>query len=188
MLSSVKPYGLGNIQTTHIPTTPKQNAITQKPQEIEKLPTISNEVLEIRKFSEGIKGANEIIGAMQIADMTLKSLSSEAKALKEVTPQNIEILDEVAKKAQFKGEALFDKELRLNLAGENLSLSLPLPSQLFKEESSLMQALSNKRDEISQKLGEVGNLIEKASLPLNGATTNFDFENFDANAFKGLFS
>ncbi len=67
-------------------------------------------------------------------------------------------------------------------------LFLPLPSQLLKENSSLIQALANKHDEISQKLGQVSDLVEKASLPLNQATTNFDFENFDANTFKGLFS
>lgn len=191
MLSSINPYGLGNIQTRHtIPTTAKQNEITQKPQsqEIQELPTISNEALEIRKFSDGIKGANEIIGAMQIADITLNALSSQVKTLGEVNSQNIDTLDKTAKNAQFKGDALFGKELTLNLAGENVSLSLPLPSQLFKENSSLIQALANKHDEISQKLGQVSNLVEKASLPLNQATTNFDFENFDANTFKGLFS
>ncbi|AWI33643.1 flagellar FLiS export co-chaperone [Helicobacter apodemus] len=191
MLSSINPYGLGNIQTSHtIPTTAKQNEITQKPQskEIQELPTISNEALEIRKFSDGIKGANEIIGAMQIADITLNALSSQVKTLGGVNSQNIDALDKTAKNAQFKGDALFGKELTLNLAGENVSLSLPLPSQLLKENSSLMQALANKHDEISQKLGQVSDLVEKASLPLNQATTNFDFENFDANTFKGLFS
>ncbi|WP_104721964.1 flagellar FLiS export co-chaperone [Helicobacter mesocricetorum] len=192
MFSSVNPYGLGNIQTRHTaPTATKQDQITEKPQsqERQELPAISNQVLEIRKFSDGIKGANEIIGAMQIADITLNALGSQVKTLGEIDSKNINLLDTTAKNAQFKGETLFGKELTLNLAGENVSLSLPLPSQLLNENSSFIQALSNKHDEISQKLGQVSNLIEKASLPFNNKTTkNFDFENFDADTFKGLFS
>ena len=191
MISSVNPYGLGNIQTRHTIPTTKQNEVTQNPQskEIQELPAISNQALEIRKFSDGIKGANEIIGAMQIADITLNALSSQVKTLGEVDSQNINLLDATAKNAQFKGEALFGKELTLELAGESVSLSLPLPSQLLNKDSSLLQAFSNKHDEISQKLGQVSNLVEKASLPLSHKTTqNFDFENFDANTFKGLFS
>ncbi|WP_039872740.1 flagellar FLiS export co-chaperone, partial [Helicobacter canadensis] len=139
----------------------------------------------IRKFSDGIKGANEMIGAMQIADITLNALSTQAKDM-EINADNLNSLDSIAKTAQFKNESLFGKELTLNLAGENVSLSLPLPSQISNE-NSLVENFSQKHNEINEKMTKISSLIEKASLPLGGATQNYDFENFDSNSFKNLF-
>lgn len=188
MLTSVNPYGIGNIYSQKPTSLPKEAEIesqVQTTQETQELPNLSKEALEIRKFSDGIKGANEMIGAMQIADITLNALSAKAKDM-EINTTNLDALDSVAKAAQFKNEPLFGKELTLNLAGENVSLSLPLPSQINKEDS-LVESLSQKHNEIGEKMSKISSLIEKASLPLGGATQNYDFENFDSNSFKNLF-
>ena len=188
MLTSVNPYGIGNIYSQKPTSLPKEAEVesqVQTTQETQELPNLSKEALEIRKFSDGIKGANEMIGAMQIADITLNALSTKAKDM-EINTTNLDTLDSVAKAAQFKNEPLFGKELTLNLAGENVSLSLPLPSQINKEDS-LVESLSQKHNEIGEKMSKISSLIEKASLPLGGATQNYDFENFDYNSFKNLF-
>lgn len=187
MLSTVNPYGLGNVyqkpeavaniesKTTQAQVAPK---ITQETQE---LPNLSQNALEIRKFSDGIKGANEMVGAMQIADITLNALSNQIKS----SGEDLDALDVSAKAAQFKGEALFGKELTISLAGENVSLSLPLPSQM---QGNLGENFANKHQEIADKMGQISGLIEKASLPFsvqNGQS--FDFENFDPSMLKGAF-
>ena len=189
MLSSVNPYGLGNIYTQNIQpiTKESQPSTTQNIQDSQELPNLSKETLEIRKFSDGVKGANEMVGAMQIADITLNALSTQAKDMGEINPENLNILDKTAKAAQFRNEALFGRELSLNLAGENVSLSLPLPSQMAQDDSSLIESLSQKHNEISDKMSTISTLIEKASLPLSNNTQNYDFENFDTNSFKNLF-
>ncbi len=186
MLSSVNPYGMGNIYPQKPISSTKEaesKSIAQSTQESQELPNLSKEALEIRKFSDGIKGANEMIGAMQIADITLNALSTQAQNAK---ADDLNALDSTAKAAQFKNESLFGKELTLNLAGESVSLSLPLPSQMDKEKS-LVENFSQKHDEISEKMTKISSLIEKASLPLGSTTQNYDFENFDSNSFKNLF-
>lgn len=191
MLSSVNPYGIGkvypNSQVEALkPTMPTQESQTQNIeskniQEVQELPNLSQTALEIRKFSDGVKGANEMIGAMQIADMTLSGLGNQIKSSGEDLAQ----LDNTAKAAQFKGESLFGRELTLSLAGENVALSLPMPSQM---EGSISENLTNKHNEIMQKMQQISGLIEKASLPFGVQNTQeFDFENFDSNSFKGLF-
>lgn len=187
MLSSVNPYGVGKIypnpqvgiQPTH--ENKAQNAESQNTQEVQELPNLSEVALEIRKFSDGVKGANEMVGAMQIADITLNGLDNQIKSSGEDLIQ----LDSTAKVAQFKGESLFGKELTIMLAGENVSLSLPLPSQM---EGSIRENLASKHNEIMEKMGRISELIEKASQPLNAPSNqDFDFENFDPSSFKGLF-
>ncbi len=186
MLSSVNPYGMGNVypnlQVGAIkPTQDVVNVESQTTQEAQELPNLSQVALEIRKFSDGVKGANEMVGAMQIADITLSGLSNQIKSGSE----NLAQLDNTAKAAQFKGESLFGKELTLTLAGENVLLSLPLPSQM---EGSIGENLANKHNEIMEKMGKISELIEKASTPLNAPSNQeFDFENFDPNSLKGLF-
>lgn len=188
MLSSVNPYGMGKIYpNSQINLQPTQgvqdtiNAESQAVQEAQELPNLSQTALEIRKFSDGVKGANEMVGAMQIADITLSGLGNQIKSSGEDLAQ----LDNTAKAAQFKGEALFGKELSLSLAGENVSVSLPLPSQM---EGSISENLTNKHNEIMEKMGKISELIEKASQPFNAPSNqDFDFENFDPSSFKGLF-
>ena len=122
-----------------------------------------------------------MVGAMQIADITLNALSNQIKS----SGENLSALDSSAKAAQFKGEALFGKELTISLAGESVSLSLPLPSQM---QGNLSENLANKHQEIADKMGQISGLIEKASMPFsapNGQT--FDFENFDPSSLKGIF-
>ncbi|MBX7489895.1 flagellar FLiS export co-chaperone [Helicobacter turcicus] len=199
MLSTINPYGLGNIyqkpqvealhtesktaesKTAESKTAESQIA-TQTAQEIQELPSLSQNALEIRKFSDGIKGANEMVGAMQIADITLNALSNQIKS----SGEDLNALDASAKAAQFKGEALFGKELTISLAGESVSLSLPLPSQI---QGNLSESFANKHQEISDKMGQISGLIEKSSLPFSTPNgQNFDFENFDPSSLKGIFS
>ncbi|TLD85302.1 hypothetical protein LS70_001785 [Helicobacter sp. MIT 11-5569] len=188
MLSTVNPYGVGNIyQKPQVAATQEkesQNVSTQQQnlQEVQELPNVSQTALEIRKFTDGIKGANEMVGAMQIADITLNALSNQIKS----SGADMNALDATAKAAQFKGEALFGKELTTSLADENVSLSLPLPSQI---QGDVAEAFANKHQEIMDKMGQISGLIEKASLPFGAPNgQSFDFENFDPSALKGLFS
>ncbi|EEO25995.1 flagellar FLiS export co-chaperone [Helicobacter winghamensis] len=187
MLSTINPYGLGNAYKTPEATLNVESKITQEQvasqatQEAQELPNLSQNVLEIRKFTDGIKGANEMVGAMQIADITLNALSNQIKS----SGSDLNALDVSAKAAQFKGEALFGKELTTSLAGESVSLSLPLPSQM---EGDLGENLANKHQEIMDKMGQISGLIEKASLPFSAPNgQSFDFENFDPSSLKGIF-
>ena len=109
MLSSVNPYGLGNIYTQNIQPNTKESqpSTTQNIQDSQELPNLSKETLEIRKFSDGVKGANEMVGAMQIADITLNALSTQAKDMGEINPENLNILDKTAKAAQFSRRKCF---------------------------------------------------------------------------------
>ena len=184
MVSSINQFNTGNVYQTTQPKEMTQEAQLESkgensPIEIQELPNISSQALEIRKFTDGIKGANEMIGAMQIADITINAISNQLKS----GTTDINTLDSTAKAAQFKNEPLFGKELSLQLAGENVSVSLPLPSQLGE---FLPNKLSDKHDEIMEKMTTISGLIEKASLPIS-SNNNYDFENFDANIFKGLF-
>ena len=186
MLSTIKPYGLGNVyqkpEIQQVQPQQTQVAIPQENlQEVQELPNLSPTALEIRKFSDGIKGANEMVGAMQIADITLNALSNQIKS----SGENLNALDTSAKAAQFKGEALFGRELTISLAGESVSLSLPLPSQI---QGNLSESLADKHQEIADKMGQIRGLIEKASMPFSAPDGHsFDFENFDPSALKGIF-
>lgn len=190
MLSKIdsygNPYGLGNVyQKPEIQQVQPQQTEVAIPQEIlqevQELPNLSPTALEIRKFSDGIKGANEMVGAMQIADITLNALSNQVKS----SGENLNALDTSAKAAQFKGEALFGRELTISLAEESVSLSLPLPSQM---QGNLSESLADKHQEIADKMGQISGLIEKASMPFSAPDgQSFDFENFDPSALKGIF-
>lgn len=185
MVSSINQFNTGNVYQTTQPKEATQVAQLEpnsenSPIEIQELPNVSNQTLEIRKFTDGIKGANEMIGAMQIADITINAISNQLKS----GTTDVSTLDSTAKAAQFKSEPLFGKELNLQLAGESISVSLPLPSQLGE---FLPNKLSEKHDEIMEKMTAISGLIEKASLPISNNSENYDFENFDANTFKGLF-
>lgn len=191
MLSSVNPYGIGKVYpnpqvnavkpTQEIRAQEVRNIESQNVQETQELPNLSPMALEIRKFSDGVKGANEMIGAMQIADITLSGLGNQIKS----SGGDLSQLDNTAKAAQFKGESLFGRELTLSLAGENVSLSLPLPSQM---DGSISENLASKHNEIMDKMGKISSLIEKASLPIGAPSVQeFDFENFDPSTLKGLF-
>lgn len=189
MLSTINSYGLGNVyqkSPTEANVRAESNrtesqAISQGAQETQELPKLSQNALEIRKFTDGIKGANEMVGAMQIADITLNALSNQIRS----SGEDLNALDKSAKAAQFKGEALFGKELTISLAGESVSLSLPFPSQM---EGNLGENFANKHEEIAEKMGQISGLIEKASLPFSAPNgQSFDFENFDPNSLKGIF-
>lgn len=183
-LSSVNPYGVGSVykpQTQMIPQESQKSQNVAQNTETQELPSISQNALEIRKFSDGVKGANEMIGAMQIADITLSGLGNQIKS----SGVDLDVLDSTAKAAKFKEEALFGKELKMELAGEEVSLSLPLPSQM---EGDLGVNLANKHQEIMDKMGVISGLIEKASLPFTAPNgQSFDFENFDPSSLKGIF-
>ncbi len=193
MQSSVNPYGVGSYQNLQNlqRVNPAQNienpqvaqniAQEQGNTEVQELPNISQTALEIRKFSDGIKGANEMIGALQIADITLNALGNQLKS----GATDLSALDATAKAAQFKGEALFGKELRISLADESVALSLPLPSQIQGDVSA---GIANKHQEISETMTRMSGLIEKASLPFSAPNgEGFDFENFNPASLKGLF-
>ena len=179
----INPYGMGNAYPTQ-PLNKPQEAQNIQPQNI---PTDSNDVaniseqeLKLRKFTDGVKGANEMIGAMQIADITLNALGNQIKT----GNSNITDLDNTAKATQFKNDSLFGRELSVSLANESVSISLPLPSTIAQN-GDLTQGLLAKHDEISSKLSKISELIEKGSQPF--VANGFDFENFDANAFKSMF-
>lgn len=61
MLSTINPYGLGNAYKTPEATLNVESKITQEQvasqatQEAQELPNLSQNVLEIRKFTDGIK-------------------------------------------------------------------------------------------------------------------------------------
>lgn len=184
MLPTINPYGVGNVYQN---PTIDSNVSNPKPtqttmQEVQELPNLSQNTLEIRRFTDGIKGANEMVGALQIANIALNKLHNAIKdGIEDVTA-----LDAQAKASQFKGEALFGRELTATLGGENVSLSLPLPSQI---EGDLGENFTSKQQEISERIGIISGLIEKASLPFAAASAqNFDFENFDPNVLKGIFN
>ena len=190
MLQKINPYGIGNNVYQQSPkqeVAAQEKTVQQAPaaiQDTQEISNLSSQELAIRKFSDGVKGANEMIGAMQIADITLNALSNQIRS----GNGDLASLDSTAKAAQFKNDTLFGRELSVSLNDENVTLSLPLPSKLANNEADLAQSLTQKHEEISQKLGKISELIEKASLPFTQNTQNFDFENFDANTFKGLFS
>ena len=182
----INPYGMGNAYPTQInrqqeiQNTQPQNSTQNIPSDSNDITSLSEQELKLRKFTDGVKGANEMIGAMQIADITLNALGNQLKT----GNSDIANLDSTAKATQFKNDSLFGRELSVSLSGESVSISLPFPSKLA-ENGDLAQALSQKHDEISSKLGKISELIEKGSQPF--VANGFDFENFDANAFKSMF-
>lgn len=158
--------------------------------------------LEIEAFSQGIKGANEFIGALQSADVALKKMgkegenlawihqslqdplmdSSTQEALKEQLQESQEKISSLAQNSSFMGKKLFDRELVNEVGGERFSLSLQDPSSLGEESMSYIEG---KRVEISQTLSKVSEAISKGNSTPN--PNNYNFEEFDASAFMKLF-
>lgn len=129
--------------------------------------------LEIEAFAQGVKGANEYIGALQSADIALKKMSNLDDAHE---------MNKVAQSSSFMGKKLFDKELINEVGGERFSLALRDPSLLGNEAK---EYVAQKREEISGLLARVSSAISNSNRVEN--PNNYNFEEFDANTFMKLF-
>lgn len=129
--------------------------------------------LEIEAFTRGVKGANEYIGALQSADVTLKKMSKS---------ENTEAMSALAEASSFMGKKLFDRELVNEIGSERFSLTLRNPAP-FGEEAK--EYITQKRGEISGLLAKVSDAISNSNRVEN--PNNYNFEEFDANAFMKLF-
>lgn len=183
-LASLKSRLEGFSQVSSTPVSPTPNAqqsngvISAKQDTVE--PAHPN--FEILAFAKTAKGANEYIGALQTASSTLKKID---KAISEGASE--EQVRELAANSKFLGNTLFDKNLIVSIGKNDFSLTLQNPASLPAEQRG--EYIAKTRDEISSTLGKVSEAITSPeatpNVPINGQ--EYNFEEFDAEAFKRMF-
>ncbi|MDE6979016.1 MAG: flagellar FLiS export co-chaperone [Helicobacter sp.] len=183
-LASLKSRLEGFSQLSSAPVSPTPNAqqsngvISAKQDTVE--PAHPN--FEILAFAKTAKGANEYIGALQTASSTLKKID---KAISEGASE--EQVRELAANSKFLGNTLFDKNLIVSIGKNDFSLTLQNPASLPAEQRG--EYIAKTRDEISSTLGKVSEAITSPeatpNVPINGQ--EYNFEEFDAEAFKRMF-
>ncbi|MGP1450426.1 MAG: flagellar FLiS export co-chaperone [Wolinella sp.] len=139
--------------------------------------------LEIEAFTRGIKGANEFIGALQVADIALKKMAKEGEnTVNEAqAAESLAKIDMLAQNSSFMGKKLFDRELTNEVNSTRFSLTLENPASMGNE---MIRYIDSKRGEIASTLTNVSNAISSSSLVED---SGFNFEEFDPSAFKKLF-
>ncbi|WP_181566276.1 flagellar FLiS export co-chaperone [Helicobacter monodelphidis] len=151
--------------------TPKQDSLS-----------LSSSNFEVLAFTKSVKGANEFIGALQTANVTLKKID---KAMSEGADTGV--VSDLAEKSSFMGNKLFNKNLLVSVGGKDFSLTLQNPADL--SDDSRGEYISSKRAEIAQVLSDVNVAVSShesmPSVPTNGS--KYNFEEFDAEAFKKMF-
>ncbi|MDE7195395.1 MAG: flagellar FLiS export co-chaperone, partial [Helicobacter sp.] len=124
----------------------------------------------------------EYIGALQTASSTLKKID---KAISEGASD--EQVRELAANSKFLGNTLFDKNLIVSIGKNDFSLTLQNPASLPAEQRG--EYIATTRDAISKTLGKVSEAITSPeatpNVPINGQ--EYNFEEFDAEAFKRMF-
>ncbi|MDE7254961.1 MAG: flagellar FLiS export co-chaperone [Helicobacter sp.] len=184
-LASLKSRLEGFSQTPAAPISPTPNAqqsngvISARQQDTVE-PAHPN--FEILAFAKTAKGANEYIGALQTASSTLKKID---KAMSEGASD--EQIRELAANSKFLGNTLFDKNLIVSIGKNDFSLTLQNPASLPAEQRG--EYIAATRDAISKTLGKVSEAITSPeatpNVPINGR--EYNFEEFDAEAFKRMF-
>ena len=184
-LASLKSRLEGFSQTPAAPVSPTPNAqqsngvISARQQDTVE-PAHPN--FEILAFAKTAKGANEYIGALQTANSTLKKID---KAMSEGASD--EQIRELAANSKFLGNTLFDKNLIVSIGKNDFSLTLQNPASLPAEQRG--EYIAATRDAISKTLGKVSEAITSPeatpNVPINGQ--EYNFEEFDAEAFKRMF-
>ncbi|MDE7173454.1 MAG: flagellar FLiS export co-chaperone [Helicobacter sp.] len=184
-LASLKSRLEGFSQTPAAPVSPTPNAqqsngvISARQQDTVE-PAHPN--FEILAFAKTAKGANEYIGALQTASSTLKKID---KAISEGASD--EQVRELAANSKFLGNTLFDKNLIVSIGKNDFSLTLQNPASLPAEQRG--EYIAATRDAISKTLGKVSEAITSPeatpNVPINGQ--EYNFEEFDAEAFKRMF-
>ena len=184
-LASLKSRLEGFSQTPAAPVSPTPNAqqsngIISARQQDTVEPAHPN--FEILAFAKTAKGANEYIGALQTANSTLKKID---KAMSEGASD--EQIRELAANSKFLGNTLFDKNLIVSIGKNDFSLTLQNPASLPAEQRG--EYIAATRDAISKTLGKVSEAITSPeatpNVPINGQ--EYNFEEFDAEAFKRMF-
>lgn len=137
---------------------------------------------EILSFAKNMKGANEYIGALQTASSVLKKMD---KAISDGA--NDATLNDIATNSKFLGNAIFDKTLVVSIGKNEFSFTLQNPTSL--PNAQRQDYIATTRNEINATLSKVSDAISSPditpSVPVNGQ--GFNFEEFDAQAFKKMF-
>lgn len=183
-LASLKSRLEGFSQTPAAPVSPSPNAqqsngvISAKSDTLE--PVKGN--FEVLAFAKTAKGANEYIGALQTASSTLKKIDNAiAEGADDAQVR------ELAANSKFLGNTLFDKNLIVSIGKNDFSLTLQNPASLPQSERK--DYIATTRNEISYTLSKVSEAITSPeatpNVPINGQ--EYNFEEFDAEAFKKMF-
>lgn len=145
------------------------------------------------KFGEDVKSANELIGALQVMDITLKKILMEAQSIdedfEETTMQYNKVsynIGQLVDKCSFMGMGLFDVVMSTEFGGSMISfdISSPMVFVLQKDFGSLKIYLQDKREEIKSKLS----LISKRISGDNNEEEIVDsFNSFSAKDFTKMF-
>ena len=124
--------------------------------------------LKIHKFGEDMKSANELIGALQILDITLKKIITEASKVdrelvesSELTQGVVFAIEQLIGKCSFMGMELFDATMSTEFGGEEISFSVASPMEfvLRGDFANTIAYLEDKREEIKQTLSLISQKI-----------------------------
>ena len=124
--------------------------------------------LKIHKFGEDMKSANELIGALQILDITLKKIITEASKVDrelvesgELTQGVVFAIEQLIGKCSFMGMELFDATMSTEFGGEEISFSVASPMEFVTrgDFANTIAYLEDKREEIKQTLSLISQKI-----------------------------
>ncbi len=154
----------------------------------------------IHKFGEDIKGANEFIGTLQSASLTLKKILkiAQSASIQDLYIKKANIKD-VIDNASFMGMSLFDTEFNMTFNSksylciiENPLLLCPndtaieLDSQEAQEPmNALIAYTEDKLQEISHILVEISEALVAPSTP--ASREEYNFEDFSPSQFTQMF-
>lgn len=125
--------------------------------------------LELHHFSEDIKGANEFIGVLQVANLALKKLERFTQNNEQ------EAISGVVENTTFMGMKIFNSEFSTRLNAKSFHIELDSNSL------NSVESIQDKMVKIQQMLLEISDELIADSTPSGNA---YDFNSFNANAFK----
>lgn len=146
------------------------------------------------KFGEDIKSANELIGALQTMDITLKKILIEAQNIdndfEETALQYDRVcynIGQLIEKCSFMGMGLFDVTMSTEFGGREIAFDIASPMSFVQQRDfeSLREYLQDKREEIKQKLALISKRISGDIESVE--ETNEVFDGFDAKDFMKMF-
>lgn len=154
----------------------------------------------IHKFGEDIKGANEFIGALQSASVSLKKI---LKIAKDVSSQNmhqsIADMQEIVENASFMGIELFDTQLDMTLNAKSYTFIIENPLSLYPSIPSCLDYISEVPEElninvliayIEEKLREITEMLDTVSEalnePMSSKEEHYNFNEFSSSQFAQM--
>lgn len=153
---------------------------------------------KIKQFGEDMKSANEFIGALQILDIALSKIITQAEKLiaeedfidKDFIENNLLIeIKSIIQNCTFLSTPLFDTTLSISCDGEEIELEAfsPLLYTNNGGYKNMLAYLEDKKAEVQNTLLKVSEKISNQKVFKSQKSDSLNYNNFDPKDFLKMF-